>query len=93
MCAGCFLVLLDVTIVNVALPEIGSGLGTGVSGLRWGVGGYAPAPASLMLTSGTAGDLLPGGRAGLASAVSNTARQAGGAIGIAVAGADSRPPR
>lgn len=46
-----------------------------------------------MLTSGTAGDLLPGGRAGLVSAVSNTARQAGGAIGIAVAGADSRPPR
>ncbi|MER6083090.1 hypothetical protein [Streptomyces sp. NPDC001833] len=32
MCAGYFLVLLDVTVVNVALPAIGSGLGTGVGG-------------------------------------------------------------
>src|SRR3954453_21949084 len=58
MCAGYFLVLLDVTIVNVALPEIGSGLGTGASGLQWVVDGYALALASLMLTSGTAGDLF-----------------------------------
>jgi MFS transporter, DHA2 family, methylenomycin A resistance protein len=33
MCAGYFLVLLDVTIVNVALPRIGTELGPGVSGL------------------------------------------------------------
>ncbi|MDQ1065583.1 hypothetical protein [Streptomyces canus] len=33
MCAGYFLVLLDVTVVNVALPAIGSGLGTDVGGL------------------------------------------------------------
>ncbi|WP_240528942.1 MFS transporter [Streptomyces humi] len=56
MCVGYFLVLLDVTIVNVALPAIGSGLGTGVGGLQWVVDGYALALASLMLTSGTAGD-------------------------------------
>ncbi|MGW2485952.1 MFS transporter [Streptomyces sp. NPDC001606] len=56
MCAGYFLVLLDVTIVNVALPAIGSGLGTGVGGLQWVVDGYALTLASLMLTSGTAGD-------------------------------------
>lgn len=56
MCAGYFLVLLDVTIVNVALPAIGSGLGTDVGGLQWVVDGYALALASLMLTSGTAGD-------------------------------------
>lgn len=57
MCAGYFLVLLDVTIVNVALPRIGTGLHAGVSGLQWVVDGYALALASLMLAGGTAGDL------------------------------------
>ncbi|MGH9058926.1 MAG: MFS transporter, partial [Acidimicrobiales bacterium] len=45
MCAGYFLVLLDVTIVNVALPSIGAGLGTRLSGLQWVVDGYALALA------------------------------------------------
>jgi DHA2 family methylenomycin A resistance protein-like MFS transporter len=57
MCVGYFLVLLDVTIVNVALPRIGSSLGAGVSGLQWTVDAYALALASLMLASGTVGDL------------------------------------
>lgn len=57
MCVGYFLVLLDVTIVNVALPRIGSSLGADVSGLQWVVDGYALALASLMLTAGTLGDL------------------------------------
>ena len=57
MCAGYFLVLLDVTIVNVALPTIASGLGASVSGLQWVVDGYALALASLMLAGGTVGDL------------------------------------
>ena len=57
MCAGNFLVLLDVTIVNVALPRIGSGLGTQLSGLQWIVDGYAIALAAVLLTGGTVGDL------------------------------------
>jgi MFS transporter, DHA2 family, methylenomycin A resistance protein len=57
MCAGYFLVLLDVTIVNVALPRIGSALHAGVSSLQWVVDGYALALASLMLGGGTVGDL------------------------------------
>lgn len=57
MCVGYFLVLLDVTIVNVALPRIGSGLHASVSGLQWIVDGYALALASLMLAGGTVGDL------------------------------------
>ena len=57
MCVGYFLVLLDVTIVNVALPKIGAALGTSVSGLQWVVDGYALALAALMLAGGTAGDL------------------------------------
>jgi DHA2 family methylenomycin A resistance protein-like MFS transporter len=57
MCAGYFLVLLDVTIVNVALPRIGSALHAGASGLQWVVDGYAIALAALMLGGGTIGDL------------------------------------
>src|SRR3954465_8429251 len=57
MCVGYFLVLLDVTIVNVALPRIGAGLDAGVRGLQWIVDGYALALASLMLAGGTVGDL------------------------------------
>jgi DHA2 family methylenomycin A resistance protein-like MFS transporter len=57
MCVGYSLVLLDVTIVNVGLPRIGSGLHAGVSGLQWVVDGYALALASLMLVGGTIGDL------------------------------------
>src|SRR5215212_9295911 len=57
MCAGYFLVLLDVTIVNVALPKIGSGLDAGVTGLQWTVDAYALALASLMLACGTIGDI------------------------------------
>src|SRR4051794_704207 len=57
MCVGYFLVLLDVTVVNVALPQIGDGLAAGVSGLQWVVDGYALALAALLLTGGTLGDL------------------------------------
>src|SRR5436305_15247059 len=56
MCVGYFLVLLDVTIVNVALPRIGAGLHASVSGLQWVVDGYALALAALMLAGGTVGD-------------------------------------
>jgi MFS transporter, DHA2 family, methylenomycin A resistance protein len=56
MCVGYFLVLLDVTVVNVGLPRIGADLHAGVSGLQWVVDGYALALASLMLAGGTIGD-------------------------------------
>jgi MFS transporter, DHA2 family, methylenomycin A resistance protein len=57
MCAGLFLVELDVSIVNVALPGIRADLQTSASGLQWVVDGYALALASLMLAGGTIGDL------------------------------------
>src|SRR5437764_4633483 len=57
MCVGYFLVLLDVTIVNIALPKIASEIGANVSSLQWVVDGYALALASLMLAGGTVGDL------------------------------------
>ena len=57
MCVGYFLVLLDATIVNVALPTIDRQLHAGISELQWVVDGYALALAGLMLTGGTVGDL------------------------------------
>jgi len=56
MCVGMFLVLLDVTVVNVALPRIGADLMTGLSGQQWVVDGYAVVLASVLLAGGTLGD-------------------------------------
>ncbi len=53
---GQFLIQLDLTIVNVALPAIGRDLGTPVSGLQWVVDGYSLALASLLLVGGRIGD-------------------------------------
>lgn len=53
---GQFLVQLDLTIVNVALPSIGTDLGVSVSGLQWVVDGYNVAMASLLLIGGRLGD-------------------------------------
>lgn len=53
---GFIVVQLDVTIVNVALPEISSSLQTGVSGLQWVVDAYTLSFAALLLTAGAAGD-------------------------------------
>jgi MFS transporter, DHA2 family, methylenomycin A resistance protein len=57
MCAGLFLVQLDVSIVNVALPSIRADLQPSAASLQWVVDGYAIALASLMLAGGTVGDL------------------------------------
>jgi MFS transporter, DHA2 family, methylenomycin A resistance protein len=57
MCAGLFLVQLDVSIVNVALPSIRADLRPSAAGLQWVVDGYAIALASLMLAGGTVGDV------------------------------------
>ncbi|QKW36202.1 MFS transporter [Actinomadura sp. NAK00032] len=58
LCAGMFLVLLDVTIVNVALPGIGRALGTGLPGLQGVVDGYAVAIAGLLPAGGALGDRI-----------------------------------
>lgn len=56
MCAGMFLVLLDVSAVQVALPAIGSSLGASLAGLQWVVDGYAVTLAALLLPSGALAD-------------------------------------
>jgi DHA2 family methylenomycin A resistance protein-like MFS transporter len=55
-CFGLFMVLLDASIVNVALPTIQAGLHANLSDLQWVVDAYTLPFAALMLTAGTLGD-------------------------------------
>ncbi len=54
--AAMFLVGLDTTIVNVALPDIGHGLGADARGLAWVVDAYTIVFACLLITSGAVAD-------------------------------------
>jgi EmrB/QacA subfamily drug resistance transporter len=56
--AGVFMLLLDVTIVNVALPDIEHSLGASLSDLQWVINAYALSLAALLLTAGSLADLL-----------------------------------
>jgi EmrB/QacA subfamily drug resistance transporter len=58
MCVGMLMIILDATIVNVALPSIQDDLGFSQSDLSWVVNGYLIAFAGLLLLSGRLGDLL-----------------------------------
>src|SRR5712691_7391439 len=55
-CLGFFMVLLDVSIVNVALPTMQSSLHASLSELQWVVDAYTLPFAVLLLTAGTLGD-------------------------------------
>ncbi len=52
------MVIVDATIVNVALPAIGHELGGGVSGLQWVIDAYTVVFAGLLLSAGSIGDRL-----------------------------------
>jgi DHA2 family methylenomycin A resistance protein-like MFS transporter len=56
VCCGYFMVILDVTIVNVAAPAIGRELGASLTALQWIVDGYSVAFAGLLLLGGALGD-------------------------------------
>jgi EmrB/QacA subfamily drug resistance transporter len=58
LCFALFMIMLDNTVVNVALPAIRSDLGISQSELEWTVAAYALTFASLLLTGGKLGDLL-----------------------------------
>ena len=53
---GFALVQIDVTVVNVALPRLGTDLGAGIAGLQWIVDGYALVLAVMLLIGGFLGD-------------------------------------
>lgn len=58
VCAATFMLLLDVTIVVVALPDIQQSLSASFSALQWVTDAYALALAALLLTSGSLADRL-----------------------------------
>src|SRR5438045_4341724 len=58
LCAGVLMIVLDVTVVNVALPSIQTDLGFSQSTLAWVVNGYLIAFGGLLLLSGRLGDLI-----------------------------------
>src|SRR6266851_5447945 len=55
---GLFMIMLDNTVVNVALPSIQQDLGIGISELEWVVNAYALTFGVLLLTGGKLADLL-----------------------------------
>ncbi|GIM96287.1 MFS transporter [Paractinoplanes toevensis] len=57
VCLGTFMLLIDVTIVNVALPPMATDLSTSFSSLQWVVDGYALSLGVLLLGAGALSDM------------------------------------
>jgi EmrB/QacA subfamily drug resistance transporter len=58
VCTGTFMLLLDITIVNVALPRIAVELKASFSQIQWVIDAYSLTLASMLLTAGTLADLI-----------------------------------
>ena len=58
LCVGVLMIVLDATVVNVALPSIQTDLGFSQSSLAWVVNAYLIAFGSLLLLAGRLGDLI-----------------------------------
>jgi len=58
VCTGVFMLLLDITIVNVALPYIQQAFHASLSDLQWVIDAYALTLAAFLLTAGSVGDLV-----------------------------------
>jgi EmrB/QacA subfamily drug resistance transporter len=58
MCFALFMIMLDNTVVNVALPSIQRDLGASVSALEWTINGYTLSFAVLLATGGRLGDIF-----------------------------------
>jgi MFS family permease len=73
LCVGMLMIVLDVTVVNVALPNIQGDLGFSQSSLAWVVNAYLIAFGGLLLLAGRLGDLLGRRRVFMAGLVVFTA--------------------
>ncbi|MGW3459469.1 MFS transporter [Streptomyces olivaceoviridis] len=58
VCAGYFMVILDVTIINVAVPVVGRELAASLTGIQWITDGYTLVLAGFLMTGGALGDRL-----------------------------------
>jgi len=58
VCTGVFMLLLDITIVNVALPDIQRAFSGSLSDLQWVIDAYALTLAAFLLTAGSTADRL-----------------------------------
>src|SRR6266508_194398 len=58
MCFALFMIMLDNTVVNVALPSIERDLGSSLSSLEWIINGYTLAFAVFLATGGRLGDIF-----------------------------------
>jgi len=76
VCVGIFMLLLDITIVNVALPKIQRDLHSSFTDLQWVVDAYSLMLASVVLNAGSLGDLLGRKRVFLTGIVLFTAASA-----------------
>jgi EmrB/QacA subfamily drug resistance transporter len=57
VCTAVFMLLLDITVVNVALPDIQRSLNSSFSDLQWVVDAYSLTLAAFLLTAGVVGDI------------------------------------
>jgi len=58
MCFALFMIMLDNTVVNVALPSIQRDLGASIAGLEWTINGYTLSFAVFLATGGRLGDIF-----------------------------------
>ncbi len=74
MCFALFMVMLDNTVVNIALPAIKHSFGASISGLSWTVNAYTLVFGVLLVTGGRLGDVFGRKRMFLAGLVRVHAR-------------------
>ncbi|MGS2591973.1 MFS transporter [Streptomyces hebeiensis] len=77
VCAGYFMVILDVTVITVAVPVVGRELSASLTGIQWITDGYTLVFAGLLLTGGALGDRLGNRRVFCAGVVVFTLASAG----------------
>lgn len=90
VCAGYFMVILDVAVINVAVPSIGREMAVSLTGIQWITDGYTLVFAGFLLSGGALGDRLGSRRVFCAGLVVFTVASAACAlapgVGFLVAG-------